>query len=246
MKKKKRERKVENCTKLVTSLHIYTWFFKKNIAVKQHILLGKLLTESQSNDDSSFKSHFCDLTAAFVVLFYHLDFLPPTWNIALAVYQGSKIQNHKWWLSSTWYHDPWAMLLPHAGSTLSLVVSFLLWHSSVYINPALSAPSPVHLTLCPCALFPHSMADKLPGLFQNLCWLMPLWVCLCLYLECPSWHTSFPLWLLHLGAVASVKPSVAPLGWPRQSIPCDPWLRKLQSEHLSSHWLPLSVGKPCC
>ena len=100
-------------------------------------------------------------------LFYHLDFLPPMWNIALAVYQGSKIQNHRWWLSSTWYHDPRVMLLPHAGSTLSLVVSFLLWHSSVYINPALSAPSPIHLALCPCALFSHSMADELPGLFQN-------------------------------------------------------------------------------
>ena len=62
----------------------------KNISVKQHILLSKLLMKSQNNNDSSFKSNFYDPTAALVILFYHPEFFPPVGNVALAIYWAAK------------------------------------------------------------------------------------------------------------------------------------------------------------
>ena len=177
----------------------------KNISVKQHILLSKLLMKSQNNKDSSFKSNFYDPTAAFGYITLSSRILTSCGECSPSYLLGSKIPNSRWWLSSTKHQDPQAIpLATYWLHTLS-GSSFWLWCSGVYISSALPATSPTGLTHCLSALFLTPWLINFQDFFKILCWLMPLWVCLCLYLEYPFWHTLFPLRFLYLDSAASVK-----------------------------------------
>ena len=140
-----------------------------------------------------------------VMLPYHPEFLPPVGNVAPAIYWAAKYQtaDDDCLLQSTRILKPYHLL--HTGCTLSLVASFWLWCSGVYISSALPATSPTGLIHCLSALFLTPWLINFQDFFKILCWPMPLWVCLCLYLEYPFWHTLFPLGFLYLDSAASVK-----------------------------------------